>query len=423
MTKSPRPASRLSWLYGLHGLHGLAWLLCLPGLLLSAGGDAHAAQMRSRAEGIPGAQASNTVGLGDIWITGGLSSQFRIRPVLGEHLASLVDSSYREDFRALYGPENKLERDLRMVPVMGGTIGLANFLHLDLSSVPWDGEKLGASTARLKLTTPGNDNLRAFGLGVSLNATLSTEEDIYSRGETTPGFDPLLYFTVMADLDLVKAWERHPVKAYLNYSNLDDYTLARAYDQHQFVLGLERKDVRRSWHVRLAATLYKPLATRFNPDPAGAWLPTAFELGLGYRAFLSDRITVTGEISLDPIHPIRFYDKEVNKPPRFQAEISAPLFYTETQAEAIRSLIFNERDRQRQRKLAARTPGGRPAARDSAGSGAATRLKLDELSLEGGKAAESKDLFKGVFEEEEQGVAEKRKQIRSQLKQIEELLE
>jgi hypothetical protein len=334
----------------------------------------------------------------------------------------MVDSSYRGDFRALYGSENRLERDLRLVPVVGGTIGLANFLHLEIQSVPWDGEKLGASTARLKLTTPGNDNLRTFGLGVCLNATLSTEEDIYSRGETTPGFDPLLYFSVMADLDLVKSMEKHPLKAYLNYSNLDDHTLARAYTQHQFVLALEQKGARKGYHMRVAATLYKPLATKFNPNPVDAYLPTVFELGIGYRTALSDRLTLSGELSLDPIHPIRFYDKEVSKPPRLQVEVSAPLFYTETRAEAIRALIFNERERQRIRQLAAKGAGPRVAARDTSAK-AASQLKLDELSLEGRKAADSKDLFKGVFEEQEEDATEKRKQIRSQLKQIEELLE
>lgn len=400
----------------------LARVLASLGLLVSTEQGAHAAQMRSRAEGLPGVQASNTVGLGDIWVTAGLGSQFRIRPVLGERLADMVDSSYRADFRALYGSENKLQRDLRMVPILGGSIGLANFLHLDFQSIPWDGEKLGASTARLKATTPGNDNLRTFGLGFSLNATLSTEEDIYSRGETTPGFDPLLYFTVMADLDLVKVMERHPLKAYLNYSNLDDYTLARAYGQHQLVLAVEHKGARKGYHLRMAATLYKPLPTRFNPSPADAYLPTVFELGMGYRAAISDRITVSGELSLDPIHPIRFYDKEVSKPPRLQVEVSAPLFYTETRAEAIRALIFNDRERQRLRKLAVRSPGAKAAAKDTSVS-AASQLRLDELSLEGRKAADSKDLFKGVFEESGEDVTEKRKQIRSQLKQIEELLE
>src|SRR6185369_3654163 len=122
-----------------------------------------AAQMRSRAESVPGMQASNTVGLGDIWLTGGLSSYFRIRPVANNVLAKQVDTVYRDDFRLLYGSGNRLQRELVMVPEVGGIIGLANFLHLEVSGVPWDGEKLGAATARLQLTLPGNDNLRVFG--------------------------------------------------------------------------------------------------------------------------------------------------------------------------------------------------------------------------------------------------------------------
>lgn len=398
-----------------------ARVLAMLGLLCAADRSAHGAQMRSRAEAVPGVQASNTVGLGDLWLTAGVGSQFRIRPVLGDRLAEMVDSSYRDDFRALYGSGNRLQRDLRLVPMLGATLGLANFLHLDLLGIPWDGEKLGGSTARLRVTTPGNDNLRMLGLGFSLNATLSTEEDIYSRGETTPGFDPLLHFTVMADLDLVKAMPGHPLKAYLNYSNLDDYTLARAYGQHQLVLALEHKGSRKGYHLRMAAALYRPLPTRFNPSPRDSWLPPIYELGLGFRAALSDRLSLSGELSLDPVHPIRFYDREVSKPPRLQLEVSAPLFYAETRTEAIRALIFNERERQRLRMLAARKPGPKAAARDSSAAG--NRLRLDELSLEGRKAADSKDLFEGVFEETDEDVAERRKQIRSQLKQIEELLE
>jgi hypothetical protein len=390
--------------------------------LIAMAADSPGAQMRSRSESVPGVQASNTVGLGDVWVSGGLSTQFRVRPVLGEELSGMVDSAYRGDFRTLYGSENRLQRDLRLVPMVGGAIGLAGFLHLEVQSVPWDGEKLGSSTARLKITTPGNDNLRVVGLGFSLDATLSTEEDIYSRGETTPGFDPLLHFTAVADLDLVKAVNGYPVKAYLNYSSLDDHTLARAYRQHRIAFALEHKGARRGWHVRLAAHMYKPLPTRFNPEPADRYLPAFFELGAGYRAFISDRISVSGEISLDPANPIRFYDKEISKPPRIQAEFSAPLFYTETRAEAIRALIFNEQERKRLRRLAARSPRAKAAAGDSAKAGTAG-LRLDALTLEGRKAATSGDLFEGVFEEEGEDLSEKRRQIRSQLKQIEELLE
>ncbi len=393
-------------------------VLVLLGLLAQ---PVMAAQMRSRAEGVPGVLASNTVGLGDIWVTGGLGSSFRIRPVANEVLSHSVDSVYRDDFRRLYGSGNKLQRDLLLVPNVGAAVGLANFLHLEVESVPWDGEKLGATTARLKFTLPGNDNLRVFGLGMSLNATLSTEEDIYSKGETTPGFDPLLHFSVMADVDWIKIEPTLPVKLYLNYSSLDDYRLVHAYAQHQFLLAAEYKGYRKGFYVRGSAMFYRPLATRFNPDPDKAFLPTLFELGAGYRAVFGERFTFTADLGLDPIHPFSFYSQEVRKPPELQVGISAPLVYTETRAEAIRALIFNEVQRKRLRQLAARNPAPKAAQKDSAGGPA--DLKLDEISLEDRKGTHSKDLLKGVLDDAEAEVTEKRKQIRGELKQIEELLE
>ncbi len=392
--------------------------LVLLGLLAHS---AMAAQMRSRAEGVPGVLASNTVGLGDIWVTGGMSSYFRIRPVANDVLSKSVDSVYRNDFRQLYGSGNKLQRDLLLVPNIGAAIGLANFLHLEVESVPWDGEKLGATTARLKFTLPGNDDLRVFGLGASLNATLSTEEDIYSRGATTPGFDPLLYFSVMADLDWIKISNSLPVKFYLNYSGLDDYRLAHAYSQHQVRVAAEYKGYRKGYYLRGSAMFYKPLATRFNPDPGKDFLPTFFDVGLGYRATFGDRFAFTADLSFDPTHPISFYSQEVRKPPKLELRVEAPLVFTETHAEAMRALIFNEEQRKHLRELAAKNPAPKTAQKDS-GSGPAG-LKLDEISLEDRKGSHGKDILQGVLDDTEGEVTEKRKQIRGELKQIEELLE
>ncbi|MBW8890139.1 MAG: hypothetical protein JF616_20485 [Fibrobacteres bacterium] len=394
-------------------------------LLVSAGLLAQtcmAAQMRSRAESVPGMQASNTVGLGDIWLTGGLSSYFRIRPVANDVLAKQVDTVYRDDFRLLYGSGNRLQRELVMVPEVGGIIGLANFLHLEVSGVPWDGEKLGAATARLQLTMPGNDNLRVFGFGVALNATLSTEEDIYSRGETTPGFDPLLFFTVMADLDWIKVMPTLPLKCYFNYSNLDDYTLAHAYTQHRIAFAAEYKGNRKGYWARVSTLLYRPLATRFNPDPSKSFLAPFYEMGVGYRTMLGNRISFTAEASLDPLHPISFYDRAASKPPRIAIGFQSPLVYNETRAEAIRALIFNDEERKRLRLAAAKNPGPRATAKDSAAGPAG--LKLDEISLEERKAVTpSKDDMQGVLDDDQDKAVEKRKQIRGELKQIEDLLQ
>ncbi len=396
----------------------LVLLLVSLGLLAQS---ALGAQMRSRSEGVPGIEASNTVGIGDIWVTGGVGSYFRIKPVANDVLAQMVDSAYRSDFRRLYGSENKLRRDLLLVPELEATLGLANFLQLEMESVPWDGEKLGASTARLKFTTPGNDNLRVAGFAVCLNATLSTEEDIYSKGTTTPGFDPLLYLSAMADVDLIKVFPAYPVKAYLNYSGLDDYRLVHAYTQHQLRFALEYKGFRRGYYVRGGALFYKPLATRFNPNPGDAYLPTIFEIGIGYRTMMGNHFTFTADLNWDPFHPLSFYDQETRKPPKIEIAVTAPLVYNETRAEAIRALIYNDQLRKKYREMAAKNPV--KADRDSLAAGDSAVLKLDDISLEERKATESKDVFKGVFDQKETEMSEKRKQIRSELKQIEELLQ
>ena len=382
---------------------------------------AMAAQMRSRAEGVPGVAASNTVGLGDIWVTGGVSSYFRIRPVANDVLSRQVDTVYRNDFRQLYGSGNRLQREIVMVPDVGGIIGLANFLHLEVSGIPWDGEKLGATTARLQATLPGNDNLRVFGIAAAINATLSTEEDIYSRSETTPGFDPLLYFSVMADLDWIKLQPSMPVKAYLNYSSLDDYRLVHAYQQHKFMFAAEYKGYRKGWWIRASAQLYRELPTKFNPEPQSGFLPAFYEFGIGYRAMLGDRITFTAEASMDPIHPISFYSQEASKPPRISVGFQAPLVYNETRTEAIRALIFNEEARKRIRMAAAKNPAPKAQKDSTAGP---RGLELDAISLEDRKAASgNKDILKGVLDDAEAEAIEKRKQIRGELKQIEDLLQ
>jgi len=394
-------------------------LLVALGVLAQTG---LAAQMRSRAEAVPGMQASNTVGLGDIWVTGGLGTSFRVRPVANDVLAKQVDTVYRDDFRQLYGSGNRLQREIVMAPEVGGIIGLANFLHLEVSGIPWDGEKLGAATARLQFTLPGNDNLRVIGFGAALNATLSTEEDIYSRGATTPGFDPLLYFTLMADVDWIKVLPSLPLKFYLNYASLDDYTLAHAYAQHRIAFAAEYKGSRKGYWARLSTQLYRPLATRFNPNPGSSYLAPFFELGIGYRAMVGNRLAFTADASFDPLHPVSFYDRAASKPPRIAIGFQAPLVYNETRAEAIRALIFNDEARKRLRLAAAKHPAPKAAAKDSAAGPAG--LQLDAISLEERKAAtQSQDILKGVLDDEEGQSVEKRKQIRGELKQIEDLLQ
>lgn len=394
-------------------------VIALAGMA-AIGGDA--AQMRSRAEAVPGIKASNTVGLGDIWVAGSLVSYFRIRPISNEGLSQAVDSAYRSDFRRLYGADDRLQRELLLVPSVGATVGLADFLHVEFQGIPWDGEKIGAATAGLKFTLPGNDRLRVLGFGASLNATLSTEEDIYSRGETTPGFDPILHWTMMADVDWIKVSPSLPFKLYANYSSLDDYRLVRAFAQHGFRFAAEYKGFRRGGYLRGGIMLYRPLATRFDPEPDGEYLPAIYEMGFGYRARLGDRFAFTADLSFDPSDPLSFYHHEARKPPKIEFTIEAPLVFTETRAEAIRALIFNDERRKRIRRSPAAVPSAARAGKDSA-TADEEGLRTEALGLEGGKAGSGKDILRGALDDSESDVTEKRKRIRSELRQIEELLE
>jgi hypothetical protein len=287
--------------------------------------------------------------------------------------------------------------------------------------VPWDGKKLGATTAWLKGTTPGNDNLRLFGVGLAVGATLSSEEDVYSRNVTTPGFESIFHVQAAVDADFLKVSASFPLKLYLNYSSLDDHRLVHAYTQHKFQAAAEWKDFRGGPYVRVASYLYRRLPTRFDSVPADPWKPLFHEIGAGWRWMAGDRFTFVAECSLDPVAPFAFYRDAARKPPRMRLELSLPLYARENQAEALRALLFMERRRRALRLAAARKPAGRVdtsrAASDS------LPVDLDALSLGRSQNLKETELLKDILGDKEKEIRERRRKIRSELKEIEELLE
>jgi hypothetical protein len=385
-----------------------------------------AAPKRSRAEAIPGMQASNTVGLGDIWIEASMGGQFRVQPVSEKVLLSLADSAYRRDLIQLNGIEPKLGRDMLAAPGLKAAIGLAGFLQLEIENVPWDGEKMGASRAGLKWTTPKNDELRLFGFAVMADATLSTEEDIYSRGETTPGFDPLFHFGAAADVDFIKQWPKFPVKLFVNWSNLADYRLAHAFDQQWGAIGVAWKGYRQEYFARTGLAWFKALPTQFDPNPSTAWVGPNWEWGIGARWFFSDRFWGNFEVSLDPFDPIAFYSDATHNPPKVFFGIEMPVFFQETGAEALRALIYTEEMRKVARRKAAlesktdKTQTGKASV--SATSTGISDVKLEDLELKSYGNDSATAALKSLFQDQEQVGTEKRKRVRQELQHIEDLL-
>jgi hypothetical protein len=385
-----------------------------------------AAPKRSRAEAIPGIQASNTVGLGDIWLDGSLTGQVRVKPVSDKTLLSLADSAYRRDLTELNGDHSKLGRDMQAAPALKVTIGLAEFLQLQVENVPWDGEKIGASRAGLKLTTPKNDDLRLFGFAVLADATLSTEEDIYSRGVTTPGFDPLFHFGAVADIDFIKIWPTFPIKVIGNWSNLADYRLAHAFEQQWGAMAFIWKGYRKEYFARLGMAWYKALPTQFDPTPTGAWTGPNWDWGLGARWFFADRFWGNVEISFDPTAPLAFYSDATHNPPKIFFGIELPVFFQETGAEAVRALIYTEEIRKTARRKANQAP--KPSVAVAGGNAASTSptgvadVKLEDLELKSRGDDSATAALKSLFQDQEEVGAEKRKRVRQELQNIEGLL-
>ncbi len=372
---------------------------------------------RSRAEAVPGMETSNTVALGDIWLEAGFSSQFQTRILSEEFLAATVDSTYRQDFIGLTGGGGRLNREVVLYPRLGAIIGLGHFLHIQLNSIPWDGSKIGASSAQMKITSPGNDNLRLFGIGASVGAVFTTEENSMTRHQTTPGFDPFAFGALMIDLDLIKLVPDYPFKMYFNYFSLDEQRLAHSYRQHSFKAAFEYKGYKRSYYLRGNFALYKPKSVAVASKDWEGGYRSASAVGFGFRKSMGERFSMAGELSFDPYRPMSFYRSEFSKPPRISLDFTVPLLHKESRTEALRALIFHEHLRKSMRSQGS-VAGKADASRDNPETGEEWEKLMQDSAVD----VENRNAFEGLFGNEEE-MRERRRKIRDELKEIEELLE
>jgi len=292
-----------------------------------------AKEKRSRSEGIPGISASNTLGTGNIWFGAGTKMFMQTIGV-------------QKDLSNFSGNDSNssVEKDFIVVPHINGTIGLTGFVQIEINSIPYDGKKIGLTMASLKLTIPGKDNLRYFGLAGKLNVALATEENVFTTLEETPAFDPILTFTGIADVDFIKKHPSLPLKLYFNYSNHDNFKLHNIYQQHHAGIALEYKDNNGSLYLRTGAAFYKEKKTIPNPSPDPDFRSPLFDMGLGIKKRFKEGIpfVLSADINFDPVSPLGFLDSELHKPFQIDLTIKIPVFYKETNTEALRSLIYSE---------------------------------------------------------------------------------
>src|SRR3989339_345731 len=274
--------------------------------------QAEAQIKRSRAESMPDIQASNTIGLGDIWLASYAS------------MAALSRSG------------------VRMEPYLALGFGLASNLSIFAGAVPFDGgvkQIIGKGDAHLKLTWPGNDNLRLFGAAVQVDLVLSTEQDTVSEGQNSkrPSYAPKAGFTLVLDADLIKRMPKLPLKAYFNFSTIDNDRLLVQFQQLSFRSGLEYKGPRNSFFLGLRFGFYQPVIRQAG-EPAPAYDDNVLLLMPGYRYRLGNRFSAVGSVALALSGTERpgsdFYYERFN----LRMGLEFALFYRETNTEAIRPM-------------------------------------------------------------------------------------
>jgi hypothetical protein len=336
---------------------------------------------REREESPPGIEASNTMGFGNVWMRGNMLFLYR------ENSGSRIE------------------------PHGSAGLGLANNLAVWGGAVIFEGSYkrlIGKADAHVKATLPYNDNLRFFGFGIQGDLVLSSDKDTFSTHTDTsrPAYTPIIGFTAMADFEIIKLIKTVPLKIYLNFSTTDDDRLLSEWNQQSYRFAVEWKSERNCFYGGAKFGRY----TKKNPAVGEVKLtPSIITSFAGLRFRPIDRIAVfvTGIFSI-PLAEGPDYVRY-----GLTTGIEMPLFFRETNAEAIRSLVMMENSKTMTSKSA--LPKARPVS------------TMESLFLDDGKSSNTNisetDSTSTIIDEKERAMQERRRNIDDELKNIENLLE
>ena len=346
---------------------------------------------REREESITDIIASNTMGFGNIWLRSALSTE------------------------AMNSGKANVE------PYQAIGLGLSQNISAWAGAVPFEGglkKVIGKADAHFKATLPYNDNLRLFGLAVQGDLILSTEMDTLSQGQDSsrPAFTPRLGLTVAADADLIRRFKNLPLKIYFNWSTIDNDRILALFTQQSYRLGVEYKDERNSYFLTMKYGRYKQITGDNAVDAKAVFDESIFMLLPGARYRVTDRFSLLGTAELAAGGTVKSHSSLTYPKYGFRLGLEFPLYFRETNAEAIRGMIFLENRKN--------VPAEQQAAVQ------AQKRKPDSiaglLTQEDGKSAQ--DLSKTLKAEDiplerEEQLKEKRKKINEELNNIEKLLE
>lgn len=274
---------------------------------------------RGRNEGTMNIPASNVVGNGNITLSGGM-----------------------------YGGYGTIGR--RANPSIGAVVGISDIMQLRASTSFANFKGLGTTEAHFQLTTPGNDHLRFFGLAIAGSLYLSTAADTISRSTVSgkPDYNSYLLPSAVVDFDWLALFRSFPLKTYILFSMVDEPELLYRYDQISLKTGIEWKMSSNSWFCEIGAGLYKEKTLGSTPgDPSYQQRVVWFEPGLRYRFF--ERCSALGSLHLAVYQQLKERRSLPTTAIRAAGIMEFPLLFRETNTEAIRTLVFMNREKEKKK--------------------------------------------------------------------------
>jgi hypothetical protein len=278
---------------------------------------------RGRNEGTMYIPASNVVGNGNITLsTGGYGNYIW-------HGNQIENSGFRLD------------------PTVGLAIGISNIMEFRAQTAFTNFSDLGTSEVHVQFTIPGNDRLRFLGMAFCGNLFLSTSPDTTSSSAVAdkPEYNSFMAPSATLDFDWIALYKNFPLKNYFHLSLTDEPSLLFRYEQISCISGWEWKQRANSWFVDIGAALYKekpngPFKGDSSYDQRIAWIAP----GLRYRFF--ENFSIMGGFRIVVWQSIKEH------PPSLPItaisggiQLVIPILFKETNTEAIRSLVFLEREK------------------------------------------------------------------------------
>jgi hypothetical protein len=243
-------------------------------------------------------------------------------------------------------------------PTVGGRVGVTDIMQLSAQMVPISSRGIGTIEAHVQVTTPANDKLRFFGIALFADLYLSTMQDTLGQAtaKEKPEYNSYPSASVVMDLDwlAVKRWL--PLKLYLRAGMDDNPDLLYKYNQIALSGAIEWKMYEHSTFINAGISMYKEKAFPAKGVYGDSWYGQKYawvEPGARYR--LWSRVSLIGSVKLTLYQDVK--EKNPLKPELFNASLrcEVPIFFKETNTEAIRTLVFMERRREKTVETA--TPG------------------------------------------------------------------